>query len=79
MTVKFETGKTYYDRSACDWDSVSTLEVVRRTAKTIWTKDGKCLRVSEYAGVEKVKPNGSYSMCSVMSADRFLNAEGEPK
>lgn len=75
MTVKFEVGKTYYDRSACDWDCVFTMSVTRRTEKTIWTEDGKQLRVYSYDGVEKVKPNGSYSMCTVMSADREYDSE----
>lgn len=66
----FEVGVTYWDRSTCDYDCIFKIKVVRRTAKTIFTECGKTLRVSEWQGVETVKPHGSYSMCSVMSADK---------
>ena len=68
----FEPGKTYFTRSVCDHDTIFSITVTRRTAKTIWTECGKTLRVKPYNGVEQVKPHGSYSMCAVIGADREL-------
>lgn len=68
--AKFETGKTYFTRSVCDHDCIIRITVASRTAKTIVTTDGKRFRVSEWSGVEQVKPWGSYSMCPVVGADK---------
>lgn len=68
--AKFETGKTYFTRSVCDHDCIIKVTVASRTAKTIVTDDGKRLRITEWHGVESVKPWGSYSMAPVVSADR---------
>ena len=78
--VKFETGKTYYTRSACDHNCVFTVKVLGRTAKTIKAlvngSNVKTLRVSEYHDrsgldhIEEVKPLGSYSMAPIVSADK---------
>ena len=81
--TKFETGKTYFTRSACDHNCIFSYTVVRRTAKSVWLKeDGKhasekvtrrtiktglCSDSTEY-----VLPEGHYSMCPVISADRFV-------
>jgi hypothetical protein len=64
----FQIGKTYSTRSACDHNCIISIEVVKRTAKTVTTKSGKTLRVSEYGGVECVKPWGSYSMAPIVRA-----------
>lgn len=73
--TKFQVGRTYFDRSACDHDCVFTMKVVGRTAKTVQVDLGhrglKTLRVAAYGDVETVKPFGTYSMCTVMRADRF--------
>jgi hypothetical protein len=70
---KFQAGKTYATRSVCDHDCIIRVAVVSRTAKTITADCGhrgvKTLRVSEYDGVEQVKPWGSYSMAPIVSAD----------
>lgn len=66
--MKFETGKTYTTRSACDHDCVIRVTVAKRTAKTVTTNTGKVLRISEYQGVEQVKPWGTYSMAPIVSA-----------
>lgn len=68
--MKFETGKTYATRSIVDADTIIKVSVAKRTAKTITTTAGKVLRISEWAGVEQVKPWGSYSMAPIVSADR---------
>lgn len=70
--TEFVVGQTYWDRSACNWDTVFTMTVVRRTAKTLWTEDGKCLRISRNGRAETVRPFGTYSMCAVMSADHVV-------
>lgn len=71
--AKFEVGKTYFTRSICDHDTIYKIEIVRRTAKSIWTKCGKQLRVSlNYDNNESVKPHGNYSMCAIISADRVF-------
>jgi len=68
--AKFETGKTYWTRLIVDADYRVRVTVAKRTAKTITTADGKSLRISEWDGVEQVKPWGSYSMCPIVGADR---------
>jgi hypothetical protein len=70
----FEVGRTYSCRSICDYDCVWTYTIVARTAKTITTACGKTFRIisklSEATGVEKVFPQGRFSMCPVLSADK---------
>lgn len=73
MTVQFQPGQTYYDRSACDHECIFSMHVVGRTAKTIRATihgKAKSLRINVWDGVEQVKPFGSYSMCSIMRADK---------
>ena len=68
---RFEVGKTYYTRSICDHDTVFKITIARRTEKSIWTTEGKQLRVApNWEGNESVKPFGTYSMCAIISADR---------
>jgi hypothetical protein len=73
----FQTGTTYYARSVCDFDCVITVQVIKRTAKTITAiVDGqktKTLRIRNHGGVDVVMPWGSYSMAPVVRADRVLN------
>lgn len=72
--TKFAIGKTYSTRSACDYDTIYSWTVVRRTAKQVILCDtfGDEVRcgVYVYDGAEHCKPNGTYSMCPVISADR---------
>lgn len=72
---KFEIGKTYSMRSACDHDCVWTYTVTDRTEATITITDGKATKkcrivknLSEWRGAETVRPLGSYSMCPLLSA-----------
>ncbi len=72
--AKFETGKTYFTRSVCDHDCIITLDVISRTAKTIKARTNRgeqTFRISEYEGVEQVRPWGNYSMCPILGADRL--------
>ena len=66
----FQVGATYATRSICDHECVIRVTVASRTAKTIKTTEGKTLRISEYDGVELVKPWGSYSMAPIVGADK---------
>lgn len=71
--AKFQIGKTYTTRSACDHDCVILVAVIARTEKTITADLGhrglRTLRIKEVDGVERVKPWGSYSMAPQVSAD----------
>lgn len=75
--TQFETGKTYFGRSIGDYDCIFKMNVISRTAKTIKVKmegwnEVKTLRPSVYEGIEQVKPNGTYSMCLVISAEKVM-------
>jgi hypothetical protein len=72
---KFEVGKSYSMRSACDHNCVWTYTVTERTAQTITISDGKVSKkcriskdVSEYRNAETVYPLGKYSMCPSLTA-----------
>jgi hypothetical protein len=80
---KFEVGKNYSMRSACNSECVWTYKVLHRTSCTVMLaqvmSDGKTKKetitcriskgLSEFRGAESVKPLGSYSMCPILSAD----------
>ncbi len=69
--IKFEVGKTYSTRSICDHNCIYSIEVLKRTAKTITVREHaevKTLRISIYKDVEQVKPHGSYSMAAIIDA-----------
>lgn len=72
---KFEVGKSYSMRSACDHNCVWTYTVTDRTASTVTITDGKETKkcrinkqYSEYNNAETVFPLGRYSMCPNLSA-----------
>lgn len=79
--MQFETGKTYFTRSACDHNCIISVTVAERTAKTIKTAAGKTLRIGSYKidGAEFVKPWGSYSMAPIVTASdtKQLKADWE--
>lgn len=64
----FEAGKTYSTRSICDHDSIISLTIAKRTAKTVTTTTGKTLRIAIYDGAEYVMPWGRYSMAPSVRA-----------
>lgn len=73
MTIFFEPGKTYYDRSLCDHECIFSFTIANRAAKTIRTKvQGKMVsrRITVVDGVEQFKPFGTYSMCAIVRADK---------
>lgn len=74
--ANFETGKTYFCRSICDYDHVIEATIISRTAKTVKaeTKRGtKTFRVFELLGNEALRPWGNYSMAPIITADRVSN------
>jgi hypothetical protein len=74
--TKFEIGKSYEMRSACDQNCKWSYTVITRTAQTITLKDDhnkviKCRVIkglSEIYKAEAVKPLGSYSMAPTLTA-----------
>ena len=69
---RFKVGETYSTRSACDYDCVFSYTVKKRTAKfiTIEDKHGRVRRVGVkvWGNEESAYPEGTYSMCPVISA-----------
>jgi len=70
--MQFRVGRTYHTRAICDATAMIEITVVRRTAKTIVTEEGKSLRCFFANGVECVRPWGSYSMAPIIRADRYV-------
>jgi hypothetical protein len=80
-TIKtFIAGRTYSTRSACDYDCIFTIKVVRRTAKSVWIeeRDGTVSRraIQVWNGCEHFYPFGRYSMAAIIGADD-LDADDE--
>lgn len=76
---KFEIGKTYSTRSACDWDTIFSYTVIARTEKTVTLEDKhghvsrRCVK-PDYDGVaEACYPEGRYSMCPLIKGGRELS------
>lgn len=72
---KFEIGKSYSMRSACDHNCIWTYTVTNRTAQTVTISDGKEVKKcriskkhSEYRNAETIFPLGQYSMCPSLTA-----------
>lgn len=74
---KFEIGKTYTTRSACDHNCVLKYTITARTASTVTATDerGQSARFriskkySEYRDAETFLPWGAYSMAPMISAE----------
>ena len=85
---KFEVGKRYEMRSACDQNCVWRYKVSGRSEKTITLQkidnNGKVSPVkvhyrinkrdTEYFGAEAVRPLGTYSMCPILRATEVINS-----
>ena len=59
---KFEVGKTYYTRSACDHNCIYRFTVISRTAKMVTVIDGS------QEAEELIHPYGHYSMAPCVEA-----------
>lgn len=74
---KFEIGKTYETRSACNHECIFSFTITARTASTVTAVDkfGETKRYriskkfSEYRNAETFLPFGNYSMCPMISAN----------
>ena len=67
----FEVGKTYQTIIICDHNCIFSIEIVKRTAKTVIVKkNGKEQRnrITVIDGRETIYPWGVYSMCPVIRA-----------
>ena len=71
--TKFETGKTYYTRSACNHDCVWVYTIKKRTQKSavlVGFYGGEIRRkIKEVDGVEFIEVE-NYSMAPVLHADK---------
>lgn len=70
---RFEVGKIYSTRSACDYDQILTWEVVSRTEKTVTLRDahGYVNRrkvKTGHADAEWCYPRGLHSMAPAITA-----------
>ena len=69
---KFHCGTEYTTRSICDSECVFTVNIIRRTAKSVWIKDmnGETVRrsIQVVDGCEQFFPYGKYSMAPVIKA-----------
>ena len=75
--VGFKVGGVYDMTSPCDSGCRWTFAVVRRTASTVWIREGeagelKARRVSVWNGEEQVFPLGKYSMAPILGAKRAV-------
>lgn len=75
--IKFEVGKTYTCRSACDHNCTWSYCVVARTACTVTLmniRECKTVKrridkyITEKDGIEAVLPEGNFSMCPILRA-----------
>lgn len=77
---KFEVGHVYFDQYACDHETLTTIKIIKRTAKTVtFERNGKTRRAKLYenADGEYIIPD-HYSMAPVYRAERELLDE-EPE
>lgn len=76
---RFETGKSYFMRSTCDYNCIWVYTIVKRTESTITIKDEdgkvKTCRINkglaEMYNAEAIYPLGKYSLCPVLRAERL--------
>ena len=67
--MKFQINHTYYDRRSFSF------KILARTERTVTVEvHGETVKrgVYVYEGREQFRPYGTYSMCTVVSADREL-------
>ncbi len=77
--IKFEIGKTYTTRSVCDHDCVFTIEVIKRTDKTITYKEDDTVRRAKIRfnnDCEYIRI-GNYSMAPNFSAKDLVIEDKE--
>lgn len=75
-TCAFQVNRTYYDRSIGDWNCIFKFTILARTAKSVTVEvHGRTVKrgLKVRDDVEQFKPFGSYSMCSIVRADRLAS------
>lgn len=78
---KFEIGKEYFDRSACNHDCIFTIKIIKRTEKTVtFERNGKTRRAKLFFDErgEYIIPE-RYSMAPVFRAENEVQPEEEPR
>jgi hypothetical protein len=73
MTTQFQAGHTYCTRSLCDWDTIYSFRILKRTPKSVTVNVcGEVVRrgIQIYDGVEKFEPFGTYSMSPTIWANK---------
>lgn len=76
---KFEIGKEYFDRSACNYDCIFTIKIIKRTEKTVtFERHGKTRRAKLFCDDrgEYIIPD-RYSMAPVFRAECEVQPEEE--
>ena len=66
---KFEIGKNYNCKSACDSNCTWEYKVISRTEKTVTLNNGKRFKISNYQDQEMVYPLGRYSLAPILRAE----------
>lgn len=79
---KFEIGKEYFDRSACNHDCIFTIKIIKRTEKTVTLSLAILRRVEPssalLACLIPVSFTAAFSLWSCMTAQRLLNVSACP-
>jgi len=68
--TKFQANTTYSTRSICDYDTIITVSIAKRTAKTVTDTEGKRYGIKVWDGIEQIMPWGRFSMAPTISADK---------
>lgn len=77
--IKFEVGKTYFAKSVCDHNCVYTIEVIKRTDKTITYKEDDTVRRAKirFSDDYEYIRVGNYSMSPNFSAKDLVAGDKE--
>lgn len=77
--IKFEVGKTYATRSICDHDCIYTIEVIKRTDKTITYKEDDTIRRAKirFSDDYEYIRVGNYSMAPNFTAKGLVIEDKE--
>ncbi|VIF63362.1 Uncharacterised protein [Clostridioides difficile] len=77
--IKFEVGKTYATRSICDHDCIYTIEVIKRTDKTITYKEDDSVRRAKirFSDDYEYIRVGNYSMAPNFNVENMFLEDKE--
>jgi hypothetical protein len=69
--MKFQTGRKYYCTSICDSGCRFEYSITKRTEKSLWIGEKRfSIKISDEG--EFIYPEGRYSMCPVLRAERMV-------